>query len=87
MTLSRAETLVAEYFSSTWNGVVDGCGFFCAGCGTKDARRLAIGYAVEIEYACEMLATDSPEFHLFETAYVSPFGTVHGVRTPGSRTR
>lgn len=82
ITSSRAESLVAEYFSRAWNGVIDGCGFTCVGCGAKQARRLIAGYSVDLEYACGLIPEDSPEFHVLDTVYVSPFGTVHGLNTP-----
>ncbi len=82
MTPRRAELLVVEAFVSGWQGVVDGCGFDCEGCGARHVRRMIVGYSVDIEYACGLLPLDSPEFHLTETAYVSPFGTIHGLNTP-----
>lgn len=82
MTPDRAESLVVEAFVSGWQGVIDGCGFDCEGCGAQRARRMILGYSVDIEYACGLLPYDSPEFHLTETAYVSPFGTIHGLDTP-----
>ena len=82
MTRKQAESRVVDHFSSSWEGVVDGCGFYCEGCGAKPARRLVVGFSVEIEYACGLIPEDTPEFHQAETAYVSPFGTVHGLNTP-----
>jgi hypothetical protein len=77
-----AEARVEEGFGAAWQGVADGCGFNCQGCGVTAVRRLLLGYAVEIEYACGMLPVDTHEFHRVETLYVSPLGTVHGLRQP-----
>ncbi len=82
LTPERAEALVTERFNSDWEGIIDGCGFACANCGAKPAQCLIIGYQVEIEYACGMLPADSPEYHEHGSAYVSPFGTVHGLSVP-----
>lgn len=72
-----AELRAAEAFTSAWQDVVDGCGFNCDGCGVRESHRLTIGYSVEIEYACGLLPSDSPEFHQRDVVYVSPFGSVH----------
>ncbi len=82
LTRQRAERLVEETFVAAWQGIIDGCGLECEGCGVKTSRRLPTGYSVEIEYACGMIPFDSPEFHQTSTAYVSPLGTVHGLDTP-----
>ncbi len=82
MARQRAETRAGEEFASAWEGIIDGCGFGCEGCGVKAARRILVGYLVEIEYACGLLPYDSPEFHLTDTVYVSPLRTVHGLKTP-----
>jgi hypothetical protein len=82
LTTAYVERRVIQEFSSAWDGVVDGCGFDCEGCGVIRVSRLTFGYSVEIEYACGLLALDSSEFHLAGMAYVSPLGTVHGLPGP-----
>lgn len=77
MTKNYAETLVTEKFNSSWSGVADGCGFSCTGCGVKASRKTPFGYSVEIEYACGMLPSDSPEYHKMSRKFVSFVGTVH----------
>ena len=77
-----AAARVEAGFAAAWQGVADGCGFNCRGCGVTAVRRRLLGYAVEIEYACGMLPVDAHEFHRTDTIYVSPLGTVHGLRQP-----
>lgn len=78
----EAAARVESGFVAAWQGVADGCGFNCRGCGVTKTQRLLLGYAVEIEYACGLLPVDAREFHRIETIYVSPLGTVHGLRQP-----
>ncbi len=82
ITKSYAEARTTEAFITAWQGVADGCGFSCAGCGIQDARRTVAGYVVTYEYACGLLPYDSPEFHMTGTAFVSPLGTVTGLPKP-----
>ncbi|MGD2252422.1 MAG: hypothetical protein PVF70_05835 [Anaerolineales bacterium] len=78
----KAEQRVVVEFTAAWQGVVDGCGFNCDGCGVVGSERLVMGFRVEIEYACGLIPIDSEEFHETDIAYVSPFGTVHGLVVP-----
>jgi len=82
ITKEYAEGIVSQRFASEWQGISDGCGFNCNGCGVKDSHRALFGYTVTIEYACGMLPSDSPEYHRTNTIYVSLFGTVHGLNKP-----
>ena len=82
ITPAWAEQRAVDGFSTAWQGVADGCGFNCQGCGAKEARRVPLGVAVELEYACGLLPEDSPEYHQRVEVFVSPLGTVHGVRGP-----
>ena len=72
ITKDYAEETVSGQFSSKWQGVMDGCG-------VKGSYRTFFGYAVEIEYACGLLPSDSPEYHRTEELYVTFIGTIHGL--------
>ena len=50
-----------ERFIGSWQGVVDGCGFDCRGCGVKGVERHLLGYRGELEYACGLIPEDTPE--------------------------
>ncbi len=71
-----------EAFTTAWEGVADGCGLNCRGCGVRSVRRLPLGYTVQVEYACGLLPEDTPAYHRSAAAYVSPLGTVHGLPRP-----
>lgn len=77
-----AETKVVDQFNTAWDGVVDGCGFNCSGCGVTGSERTLLGFNVEIEYACGLIPADSPEYHQVDSAFVSVFGTVTGLDSP-----
>jgi len=79
ITKSYAETKVENVFTSEWEGVMDGCGFNCNGCGITESSRTLFGYSVEIEYACGMLPADTPEYHRQDSIFVSCLGTIHGI--------
>lgn len=79
ITKGYAENVVYERFTDEWQGVLDGCGFNCEGCGVKESRRTLFGYSVQIEYACGM-SPDSQEYHQTDKVYVSLFGTIHGLK-------
>lgn len=78
----EVERRVVDAFSAAWQGVIDGCGFNCQGCGVKEVQRVLTGYAVDIEYGCGLLPRDSPEYHETHRVCVSVFGTVHGLPMP-----
>jgi threonine/homoserine efflux transporter RhtA len=82
--LSReyAEKRLVDEFAAAWQGVIDGCGFNCQGCGVRNLQRVLIGYAATIEYACGLLPSDRPDFHETRRVHVSVLGTVHGLPTP-----
>jgi hypothetical protein len=69
-------------FEQRWQGVVDGCGFNCQGCGPGAARRALFGWQVSLEYACGLLPADLPEYHQQAGVFVSFAGTVHGLPEP-----
>jgi hypothetical protein len=79
LTRGAAEQRAVQSFDAAWQGVIDGCGLNCNGCGVKDAQKTWFGYQVQLEYACGMLPEDSPEYHQHSTAFVSFLGTIHGI--------
>lgn len=82
LTQQIAEQKVIDRFNTIWDGVVDGCGFNCRGCGIVGSERKLLGYEVEIEYACGLIPADTPEYHQRDRALVSIFGTVTGLDAP-----
>jgi hypothetical protein len=78
----RAETLAEQRFSQAWQGVADGCGLDCQGCGADQAQRVLAGYLVDLEYACGLLPEDDPVYHQRARVLVSVFGTLHGLPAP-----
>jgi hypothetical protein len=74
----RAETA----FTAAWQGVVDGCGTNCTGCGATRAEKIWFGWQVELEYACGMLPADTPEYHEHAAGFVSFLGSVNGFPRP-----
>jgi len=82
ITQSYAEKRAEEAFTTTWEGVADGCGFNCSGCGVEESRKTGFGYLVEIEYACGMLPEDSEQYHQHSSGFISFLGTVHGFPEP-----
>jgi hypothetical protein len=82
LTREYAERRVVGEFTAAWQGVIDGCGFNCRGCGVKELRRVLTGYVATIEYACGLLPADAPDFHETRRVHVSVFGTVHALPTP-----
>ncbi|NQV08336.1 hypothetical protein HQ529_00625 [Candidatus Woesearchaeota archaeon] len=79
ITKNYAENRVSEEFSSKWDGVMDGCGFNCDGCGIKESHRALFGYSVEIEYACGMKISSSEFKNKIDNIFVSFLSTVHGL--------
>ena len=82
MTTRSAEEKVLDRFNSAWDGVVDGCGFNCTGCGVTRSEKTLLGVKVEIEYACGLIPEDTPEYHQVDQAFVYGFGLVTGLDTP-----
>jgi hypothetical protein len=82
ITRAYAETRAEQAFSAAWQGVVDGCGFHCSGCGVIEAQKTWFGYRVVIEYGCGMLPEDTPANHQRSAGFVSFLGTVHGFPSP-----
>ena len=82
LTRQVAEDTVIDQFNSIWDGVVDGCGFDCNGCGVIGTERTLLGYKVEIEYGCGLIPKDSPQYHQIDHAFVSVFGIVTGLDAP-----
>ena len=78
VTKDIAEAKVSSAFHQKWDGVVDGCGFNCSGCGIKEPRKSLFGYQVGIEYACG-IARVLPENHETKTVFVSFLLTVHNL--------
>jgi len=82
LTRQSAEQRAIDRFNAIWDGVVDGCGFNCRGCGVVGSERTLLGYAVEIEYACGLIPEDIPAYHQLGRAFVSIIGTVTGLEAP-----
>ena len=82
LTQRYAEDKVIDQFNSAWDGVVDGCGFDCAGCGVTRSERTLFGFKVEIEFACGLIPEDAPEYHQVDRVFVSVFGFVTGLDAP-----
>ncbi|WP_438444767.1 hypothetical protein [Gorillibacterium sp. sgz5001074] len=78
ITENAAEARALGAFKAQWKHTSDGCGFNCVDCGAKRTRRVWFGRKIEIEYACGMLPSDSPEYHKRKELFVSFLGTVHG---------
>jgi hypothetical protein len=82
MPAGRAAAAAEEAFDRAWEGVVDGCGLDCEGCGARPVAKVPFGYVVQLEYACGMIPADLPEYHERATLLVSMLGTVHGIVGP-----
>jgi len=82
LTQQYAEEKVIDQFNSAWDGVIDGCGFQCNGCGVTGSERTLFGFNVEIEYACGLIPDDTPEYHQVDQIFVSVFGVVTGLDAP-----
>ena len=76
LTKQYAKEKVMDQFVSAWDGVVDGCGFDCAGCGVTKSERTLLGFKVEIEYACGLIPEDTPDYHQVDQVFVSVLGIV-----------
>jgi len=76
ITKGFAENRAAAVFQEQQEGVIDGCGFECEGCGVKGSYRTFFGYSVALEYACGLLPSDSPLYHTRSEMFISAFGTV-----------
>jgi len=74
-----AQNAVTTGFDDAWEGVVDGCGLNCNGCGSMEAWRVPFGMRVRLEYACGLIPADLPEYHEQDVFFVSFLGTVHGL--------
>jgi len=82
LTQASAEVRAVNVFNKAWESVADGCGTNCKGCGAVSSQRVPFGVLVTIDYACGMIPADLPEYHQQTTAFVSVFGTVHGLPKP-----
>ncbi len=82
LTEGLAERRAEASFTSSWAGVVDGCGLDCQGCGARESRRVPFGYRVTLEFGCGLLPADLLEYHQRATGFVSFIGTVHGFPAP-----
>jgi hypothetical protein len=79
---ASAKERAEQYFLSAWQGVADGCGLSCKGCGGVAIQRVIGGWMVTIEYACGLIPEDTPQYHEQEKGFVSVLGTVHGFQRP-----
>lgn len=82
ITKAYAEKQAAQAFTTSWQGVMDGCGLSCKDCGVKSSEKVWFGYRVQLEYACGMLPEDTPAYHRRAFGLVSFVGTVHGFPKP-----
>ncbi len=82
MTSASAESRAVDSFDHAWEGVADGCGLNCKGCGSISAQRVPFGVRVTLEFACGLIPADSPEYHRQATVFISALGTVHGLPKP-----
>lgn len=82
LTQEDAEARVVDRFNAAWEGVIDGCGFDCNGCGVTSSERALLGFKVEIEYGCGLIPVDTPEYHQVDEAMVWVFGSVTGLDLP-----
>ena len=82
LTAARVEAAAEETFTRSWQGVVDGCGLDCTGCGVTSSRRVLFGAVVEIEYACGLTPASLPAYRQQAAGFVSCFGTVHNLPEP-----
>ncbi len=72
-----AEEKAMEKFSSGWEGIADGCGFSCEGCGVESSHKSLFGYYVAINFGCGFVEKgESGRFT--DELFVSLLGTVHG---------
>jgi len=78
ITKSNAEKIVINNFEAKWNGVMDGCGFNCDGCGVQESHKTLFGYTVTIKYGCGMLIVGNPSGSV-DKIFVSFLGTSHTV--------
>jgi hypothetical protein len=78
ITKNYAENRVVKDFMEKQEGIDDGCGLYCVGCGVKDSKRTFFGYVVKIEYVCGMLPPEgSPQYHFNESVFVTFLGSTH----------
>lgn len=82
LTRASAKNRVVTSFNKSWEYVADGCGTDCKGCGAVSSTRIPFGILVTLEYGCGMIPKDTPEYHKHTHAFVSLFGTVHGLPKP-----
>jgi hypothetical protein len=82
LTEADARERAVDSFTDSWQGVIDGCGFGCAGCGARETQRILFGYRVRLDYACGIRSMDAPGDHHSVWVLVSVLGTVHGVPEP-----
>jgi hypothetical protein len=82
LTEASAKARTVAVFTDAWAFIPDGCGLYCKGCGAISTRRVPFGVLVTLDYACGLIPADLPEYHRQSTAFVSAFGSVHGLPTP-----
>lgn len=79
MKADKAREALVEQFNAKWQGVQDGCGINCKGCGPQEALKVLGGYKIRLEYACGILPEDKPEYHKNATVFVSFLGSASGI--------
>ena len=72
ITKNYAEKRVAENFQIQYQGVADGCGLNCEGCGIINSQRTLFGYKVDIRYKCGL-----KDYFQGKSKFVSFIGIVH----------
>ena len=58
-------------FNNQYEGVIDGCGLDCEGCGVNSVNRQIFGYKVSLSYKCGL-----KDYTQEGSRFVSVFGTV-----------
>ena len=78
ITKDYAEKIVLESFISEQEGITDGCGFNCDGCGVIGSSNTLFGDIVKIGYSCGFKPyPGSPSPSHVDKLFVSFLGTIH----------
>jgi len=60
LTKEYAEERAVRYFEEIWEGVIDGCGLNCEGCGIAETNRDLLGYEVGLQFRCGLYVDEQP---------------------------
>lgn len=75
LTEEFAEERTLSSFEAAQQGIIDGCGFRCEGCGPEAYERALFGALLNLTYRCGMKS-----YLEGERFFVSAFGTVHPLK-------